>query len=110
MSQDTADFEELINNLDSQAFISQIPNMRGMGGLSENEGKKLASSLQSLTLRVSKERFLENLAEIERLMLKARTNVANRNGVPETIPDTPAVETDVVDIEALINQYAPEAP
>src|SRR5690606_31575313 len=55
LSQDTSDFEALIENFDAQAFLSQIPNMKGMGALSENEGKKLAAALQSFSLKQSPE-------------------------------------------------------
>ncbi|MNO63654.1 hypothetical protein D3C76_543630 [compost metagenome] len=88
-SQDTADFEELVNTLGSQAFMAQIPNLKGMGALSNAEGEKLQSSLQNLSLRQSRSQLLQNVQESQRLMKKARENLARRYGVPETIPDRP---------------------
>lgn len=105
LSQDTADFEELIATVRSQAFVAQIPNIKGMGALSDAEGKKLEASLQSLSLRQSPARLMENLREIQRLILKARGNLTTRYGVPESIPDTPAAAADPSEIDALVNKY-----
>ncbi len=99
LSQDTADFEELVGTLGSQAFLSQIPLIKGMGQLSNAEGEKLQSALQNFSLRQSPERLRENLAEARRLLTKARANIAKQYGAQETKPDTPAApqETNVID-------------
>lgn len=104
-SQDTADFEALIENLDAQTFIAQIPNLTGMGALSDAEGKKITAALQNFSLKQSPERLIANVKEAQRLMLKARNNLASKFGVPETIPNTPAVETTPEDIESLLQKY-----
>lgn len=93
LSSDTADLEELVTTLSSQAFMAQIPNLKGMGALSNAEGEKLQASLQNLSLRQSPERLIENVQEAQRLMLKARSNLADRYGVPDVIPDRPALES-----------------
>ena len=90
LSADTADFEELVNTLGSQAFLSQIPQMKGTGALSEKEGEKLQAALQSLSLRQSPQRLLGNVREAQRLIQKARANMARQAGMPDTVPDTPA--------------------
>jgi hypothetical protein len=93
LSQDTADFEELVATLGSQAFLSQIPLIKGMGQLSNTEGEKLQAALQNFSLRQSPERLKENLAEARRLLTKARANIAKQYGAQETKPDTPAAAT-----------------
>lgn len=105
-SQDTADFEALAETLGSQAFMSQIPAMRGTGNLSEREGDKLQSSLQNLSLKQSPERLIENVKEAQRLILKARKNVSIKYGVPDTVPDTPAATATPNEVDALIKKYA----
>lgn len=92
LSSDTADLEELVNTMASQAFMAQIPNLKGMGALSNAEGEKLQSSLQNLSLRQSPERLIENVQEAQRLMLKARSTLADRYGVPDVMPDRPTVD------------------
>lgn len=89
-SQDTADFEELVNVLGSQAFLAQIPLIKGMGALSNAEGDKLQASLQNFNLRQSDKRLIANVKEAVRLVTKARKNLADKYGVPDTAPDTPA--------------------
>ena len=106
--QDVQDFKALLENLDAQAFLAQIPQMKGLGALSENEGKKLSAALQSFQRKQSTPQFVQNLKETQRLMLKARANLAKSYGVPETIPDTPASAPSPDDIESIMNQYLPE--
>ena len=106
LSQDTADFEALIENLDAQAFLAQVPQMKGLGALSENEGKKLGAALQNFTLRQSAPSLIANVKEAQRLMLKARKSLADKYGVPETIPDTPAAsEISTEELNDLIRRY-----
>lgn len=110
ISQDVADFEELITNLDAQAFLSQIPNITGMGALSDSEGKKLAAALQNFSLRQSPDRLMANVKEAQRLMLKARENLAKKFGVPETVPDTPSVQPSSEEIDSIVNELLNGGP
>jgi hypothetical protein len=105
LDEDVADFEALIENIDAQAFLAQIPNIKGMGALSDAEGKKLAAALQNFSLKQSPKRLMENIKEAQRLLLKARSNISRQHGVPETIPDTPAVETSPQDVDAILKKY-----
>lgn len=107
LSSDTADFEELVETLGSQAFLAQVPNMKGMGALSNAEGEKLQSALQSLKLRQSRPRLVENVKEAQRLILKGRANLTTRYGVPENVPDTPAAAPTAQDVDALLKKYGP---
>lgn len=106
LSADTADLEELLTTLSSQAFMSQVPNMKGLGALSDAEGAKLSTSLQNLSLRQSPERLMENVREAQRLILKGRANLATKYGVPDITPDTPDAQPSPEDIDALVSKYA----
>lgn len=105
LSADTADFEELVSTLSSQAFLSQLPAMKGLGALSEKEGEKLQSSLQSLSLRQSPERLMENVREAQRLLMKGRQNLATKYGVPDVTPDTPQARPSAPTVDELIIKY-----
>jgi hypothetical protein len=105
LSQDTADFEALVETLGSQSFMAQIPNIKGMGALSNAEGEKLQAALQNFSLKQSPERLLENVKEAQRLIMKGRANLVRKSGLPESIPDTPAVQTSPSDIDALVKKY-----
>jgi len=104
-SPDTADFESLVETLGSQAFMAQIPNIKGMGALSNAEGEKLQAALQNFNLKQSPKRLMENVREAQRLILKARKNVAERYGVPDKVPDTPEAAPNPGEIDALLKKY-----
>lgn len=81
----------LIETLGSQAFLSQIPQIKGTGALSNAEGDKLQSAFQNFNRAQSEPQFMANLHEAQRLILKARRNLT-KSGVPDTKPDRPAAE------------------
>lgn len=106
LDEDVANFEELINTVKAQSFLSQVQNMAGLGALSDAEGKKLTEALQNFSLRQSPERLKKNVKEAQRLLMKARESVRNKYGQPPTTPDTPDVMVFDEDIDELINRYA----
>lgn len=85
-----ADAIALIETLGSQAFLAQIPNIKGMGALSNAEGEKLQSALQNLSRKQSEGQFRANLNEAARLLTKGREMLSKSTGVPLGKPDTPA--------------------
>lgn len=103
---ETADFEEQIETLKSQAFITQVKAMRagvgstGLGQLTEKEGAKLESAMQNLSLRQSSNRLRSNVEEIQRLLLKARKRLETQYGVPLPNSDLrPGVSQRTVTVE-----------
>jgi hypothetical protein len=87
---DRADAIALIETLGSQAFLSQIQNIRGMGQLSNVEGDKLQAAFQNLKRKQSEKQFNASLDEATRLLMKARSNLSKTSGVPLSKPDAPA--------------------
>lgn len=110
LMQDSADFDALIENVDAQAFLSQIPQMKGMGALSDAEGKKLTAALQSFSTKQSPTQLKTNLTEATRLMQKARTAMTVKYGIPDTVPDTPAALPDAKTTDDLLKKYLPHQP
>ncbi len=101
LDQDTADFEQLVETLKSQAFLAQIPNLKGLGQLSNAEGDKIQSSLQNLSLKQGDKQFIANVKEMKRLVEKGRSNIELRYsrqkpvdapaaGGPAMVTDAPA--------------------
>lgn len=90
---DSVDAVALIETLGSQAFLAQIPNIKGMGALSNAEGEKLQSALQNLSRTQSEGQFRANLEEAARLLNKGRRALAASTGVDLGKPDTPAKPT-----------------
>lgn len=90
MDDEESDAIRLIETLGSQAFLSQIPTMKGQGALSNAEGEKLQSALTNLSRAQSEKQFRANLDEAARLLKKGRETLSKRTGVPLGKPDTPA--------------------
>lgn len=88
-SDEAANAISLIEQLGSQAFIAQIPQMKGTGSLSEKEGDKLQASLQNLSRVQGEKQFRYNLEEVQRLMAKARERLSKSTGMPLSAPDRP---------------------
>jgi hypothetical protein len=89
-SQDVADFEEQVGSLESQAFLSQVEKMRGLGALTEKEGARLVNALASLSLRQSPKQLAENMLVVRDLMQKARSSAAAKFGDLQSKPTAPA--------------------
>jgi hypothetical protein len=105
MQGDVADLEAIVETLGSQAFLSQVPSMRGLGALTEAEGAKLQSSLANLSLRQSPEQIVANVKEAQRLILKGRKTLELRTGVKLAPPDTPAANPSANEIDSLLKKY-----
>lgn len=88
--------EKKVELLSAQAFLAQLPNMSGFGSLSDAEKKAIESSLQSFSLEQDTEDLLKNVREAKRLLVKMRSNLATKYGVPDSAPDVPeaAIPTD----------------
>jgi hypothetical protein len=89
-SQDVADFEEQVGSLESQAFLSQVEKMRGLGALTEREGARLVNALASLSLRQSPKQLAENLLIVRDLMQKARSSAEAKYGDLQSESTAPA--------------------
>jgi hypothetical protein len=105
LSQDVADFEEIVETLGSQITMSRIGEMKG--ALSDKDLATLKSSLQSLSLRQSPEQLVGNLIEIQRLTQKARKNTMDKFGAPAalSVPDTPSAQPSPAEIGDLLKRY-----
>jgi len=75
---DAADFEAQIETLQSQQFLSAISQMKGMGSLSESEGKKLASSIGALNISMSDKALKTELDRIYDVTAAARDKMVAR--------------------------------
>jgi len=58
---DARDVSALIETLSSQTFVAEVQKMRGLGALSESEGRKLSAAVANLDLGQSTKAFKKNL-------------------------------------------------
>ncbi len=79
-----ADFEAQLETLQSQAFLSQVKKMSGMGALSENEGKKLGAAIGSLDINMSDKALRSELGRIKSELSKAKTNLNKKFNINQS--------------------------
>jgi hypothetical protein len=83
---EAANVNAWIEQLQSQNFLTAVEQMKGMGALSENEGKKLASSVAAIDPNMSDAALLQELQTIESNLLTGleRIEASNLLDVTET--------------------------
>ena len=73
-----ANFEATLETIQSQAFLTQVKKMKGMGALSENEGKKLGAAIGSLSINMGDEKLRSELNRIRGVMEKAKQSLIKK--------------------------------
>jgi hypothetical protein len=68
-------FERQLEKLNAQSFLAQIPNMVGMGALSNAEGEKINASMSALHVGMSEEEFQRELNAIEEVLKQGRERI-----------------------------------
>ena len=98
------EFESVLDTIDAQAFTTMVENAPP-GALSEVEGRKLSQSLGALKNAPNAKVFKKNAAEVQRVLGLMRSNMAEKYGVPDTIPETPDADITPDDINAAMAKY-----
>lgn len=75
------DFQNLVEQAKSGAFLSAIQQMRGMGSLSNAEGQAATQAVTRMNTATTKEAFLKAVEDYERIVLKGVESAQRRGGV-----------------------------
>lgn len=78
-----ADFETALESFQSQVFLNQVEKMRGMGTLTEAEGKKIAAALGSLSLKQSDAQLKKNLQIISDIFKEGKKRTRIKYGMTD---------------------------
>lgn len=105
---EAADAAALIDQLQSQTFLSSVKSMVGLGALSDAEGAKIANAAASLSTKQSEGQFRRQLNSIKDIFRKNRDRVsaamknpaAPRQGVVLNHPIYGEITTDRLDAAA----------
>jgi len=84
---DAYGFERQLEKLDAQSFMAMIPNLAGMGALSNAEGQKVSAALSALNVGMSEEEFKREMKVIEDTLMQARERIRSGNLIK---PEQPA--------------------
>jgi len=83
---DSANFQAELNSFQSQAFIPMVAQLKGMGALSDAEGKKLTAAVGALDPKMGEAAFRESVARIMVDMQAARTRLSGGQAQEATGP------------------------
>lgn len=92
---ESANFQAELNTFQSQAFLPMVAQLKGMGALSDAEGKKLTAAVGALDPTMGEEAFRASIGRIKADMEAARARVAGTpraQAAPQSGPQVGAVE------------------
>ncbi|WP_186268990.1 hypothetical protein [Burkholderia gladioli] len=88
---DTANFEAQLDTFRAQNFLPMVANLKGMGALSDAEGKKLTDAVGALSTKQSEQAFRASLDEIKNTLLQSRERLAGQlNTIAPGVSTAPA--------------------
>lgn len=86
---DAADTAALLETLESKNFLNSIQQMKGLGALSDAEGKKVGAAIQNLGRNQSEKQLRKNLKEVvditNRAIKKAKDKIKAEGGATEQV-------------------------
>jgi len=85
-----ANFQAELETFKSQAFIPAVAQLKGMGALSDAEGKKLSAAVGALDPNMGEKAFRDSIARIMRDMEAARARVVSSQRPARRATDQPA--------------------
>lgn len=89
---EAANVDAWIEQLQSQNFLTAVTQMKGMGALSENEGKKLSASVMAINPKMSDDAIMKELQGVEASLMTGLERIESGNlldpNQAETQPDT----------------------
>lgn len=77
---DSANFQAELETFQSQAFLPMVSQLKGMGALSDAEGKKLTAAVGALNPKMSAKSFRASLDRINNEMTAAKERVIKSTG------------------------------
>jgi hypothetical protein len=78
----SANFQAELDTFQSQAFIPMVSQLKGMGALSDAEGKKLTAAVGALNPNMGEAAFRESIGRITTDMVAAKNRVSGKSGAP----------------------------
>lgn len=83
---DAANFEAQLDTFKAQTFLPMVQSMKGMGALSDAEGKKLTDAVGALSTKMSETEFNRSLNRIENQLRSKLSTAQKTYGIPMEKP------------------------
>lgn len=101
----SANFQAELDTFQSQAFIPMVAQLKGMGALSDAEGKKLTAAVGALNPNMGETAFRESIGRITTDMMAAKGRVSGKAAAPPSDKPGIAPKKPANNIDALLDKY-----
>lgn len=88
------DFQNLVKQAKSGAFLTAIQQMRGLGSLSVSEGDAATAAVNRMNTATSKEAFLSATDDYEKIIRQGRARAAARLSQPGAVATPQPIKTE----------------
>lgn len=86
---DAANFEARLDTFKAQTFLPMVQSLKGMGALSDAEGKKLSDAVGALSPKMSEKAFRESIGKIRNQLESKLSTVKKQFDYQEPVQNMP---------------------
>ncbi|HAW6397834.1 TPA: acyltransferase, partial [Escherichia coli] len=86
---DAANFEARLDTFKAQTFLPMVQSLKGMGALSDAEGKKLSDAVGALNPKMSEKAFRDSIGKIRNQLESKLSTVKKQFDYQEPVQNTP---------------------
>ncbi|ACH76927.1 acyltransferase [Salmonella enterica] len=90
---DAANFEARLDTFKAQTFLPMVQSLKGMGALSDAEGKKLSDAVGALSPKMSEKAFRESIGKIRNQLESKLSTVKKQFDYQEPVQNMPGKQS-----------------
>ncbi|HHG2605551.1 TPA: DNA transfer protein [Escherichia coli] len=90
---DAANFEARLDTFKAQTFLPMVQSLKGMGALSDAEGKKLSDAVGALSPKMSEKAFRDSIGKIRNQLESKLNTVKKQFDYQEPVQNTPGQQS-----------------
>ena len=90
---DAANFEARLDTFKAQTFLPMVQSLKGMGALSDAEGKKLSDAVGALSPKMSEKAFRDSIGKIRNQLESKLSTVKKQFEYQEPVQNTPGQQS-----------------
>lgn len=90
---DAANFEAILDTFKAQTFLPMVQSLKGMGALSDAEGKKLSDAVGALSPKMSEKAFRDSIGKIRNQLESKLSTVKKQFDYQEPVQNTPGQQS-----------------
>ncbi|EIH1143659.1 phage DNA ejection protein [Escherichia coli] len=90
---DAANFEARLDTFKAQTFLPMVQSLKGMGALSDAEGKKLSDAVGALSPKMSEKAFRDSIGKIRNQLESKLSTVKKQFDYQDPVQNTPGQQS-----------------